>query len=173
MTLLDYGAGNVRSIRNAITKLGWSIRDVTSPADITAATRLIFPGVGSFAAAMANLHAKGYVEPLRAYIQSGRPFFGICIGMQALFEWGEEGSSEGLGIIPGKVERFTHSLAIPHIGWNSLALLPSTPQSHTHSHASANTASHTRSLHRSRRPTSTTSSTPTASFSLPRPLPTR
>lgn len=140
VTLLDYGAGNVRSIRNAITKLGWSIRDVHSPADITAANRLIFPGVGSFAAAMANLRAKGYVEPLRDYIHSGRPFFGICIGMQVLFEWSEEGNCPGLGIIPGRVDRFTHSLAIPHIGWNSLALLPSL--SHPHTHTSANAASH-------------------------------
>ena len=137
VTLLDYGAGNVRSIRNAINRLGWSIRDVTSPADITAASRLIFPGVGSFAAAMAHLHAAGYVEPLRAYIQSGRPFFGICIGMQALFEWGEEGNCAGLGVIPGRVERFTHSLAIPHIGWNSLALLHSSPASSSSATASS------------------------------------
>ena len=141
VTLLDYGAGNVRSIRNAITKLGWSIRDVHSPADITAAHRLIFPGVGSFAAAMANLQSKGYVEPLRAYILSGRPFFGICIGMQVLFEWGEEGNCAGLGVIPGSVDRFTHALAVPHIGWNSLALLPSSADSHTRT--SSNTAAHT------------------------------
>ena len=66
-----------------------------------------------------------FVEPLRSYISSGRPFFGICIGMQVLFDWSDEGNAAGLGIIPGRVERFTCSLAVPHIGWNSLALHPS------------------------------------------------
>ena len=166
VTLLDYGAGNVRSIRNAITRLGWSIVDVTTPDDISNAKRLIFPGVGSFKSAMDNLHSKGvsdhttthctqhthtralspahlhapvphppslspslslsccgqFVAPLQRYIRSGRPFMGICIGMQALFEWSAEGDAEGLGIIPGRVERFTCQLAVPHIGWNSLAL---------------------------------------------------
>ena len=65
-----------------------------------------------------------YLEPLKAFILSGRPFFGICIGMQALFDWSEEGGAAGLGVIPGRVERFRHSLAIPHIGWNSLAPFP-------------------------------------------------
>ena len=134
VTLLDYGAGNVRSIRNAITKLGWRIADVTSPSDIASARRLIFPGVGSFAAAMANLHSKGFVAPLKAYIESGRPFFGICIGMQVLFDWSDEGDAAGLGIVPGRVERFTCDLAVPHIGWNSLSLFP------PHSAPSASTA---------------------------------
>ena len=117
VTLLDYGAGNVRSIRNAILSLGWSIIDVVHADDIVNAKRLIFPGVGSFAAAMANLERKGFVEPLKQFIRSGRPFFGICIGMQVLFESSEEGNVSGLAVIPGRVERFKHSLPVPHIGW--------------------------------------------------------
>ena len=86
VTLLDYGAGNIRSIKNAIKKLGYSINDVESPKDILSAQKLIFPGVGAFGQAMDILKKKGYLEPLREYVLEDKPFFGICIGMQVLFE---------------------------------------------------------------------------------------
>jgi len=124
VTLLDYGAGNIRSIKNAIKKLGYSINDVESPKDILSAQKLIFPGVGAFGQAMDILKKKGYLEPLREYVLEDKPFFGICIGMQVLFEGSEEdGGSEGLGIIPGVVGRFDSSqgLQVPHIGWNTLS----------------------------------------------------
>lgn len=124
VTLLDYGAGNIRSIKNAIKKLGYSIKEVESPRDIASAEKLIFPGVGAFGQAMDILKKKGYLDPLRDYILEDKPFFGICIGMQVLFEGSEEdGGSQGLGIIPGVVGRFDSSqgLQVPHIGWNTLS----------------------------------------------------
>ncbi|KAF7141069.1 hypothetical protein RHSIM_Rhsim06G0219700 [Rhododendron simsii] len=125
VTLLDYGAGNVRSVRNAIRSLGFDIKDVQSPKDILNAERLIFPGVGAFAAAMDVLTQKGMAEALCTYIQNDRPFLGICLGLQLLFDSSEEnGPVNGLGLIPGVVGRFDSSngLRVPHIGWNALQL---------------------------------------------------
>jgi glutamine amidotransferase/cyclase len=124
VTLLDYGAGNVRSVRNAIRKLGYAVHDVAGPEDITRAERLVFPGVGSFGSAMERLRAEGYLEPLRAYLLAGRPFLGICLGLQTLYEASEESPGvPGLGIIPGIVRRFESGpLSVPHIGWNGLRL---------------------------------------------------
>ena len=123
--------------RNAIRALGYAIHDVESESDIDAAAVLVFPGVGSFGSAVEVLEARGWVEPLRAYCRAGRPFFGVCLGMQLLFESSEETpGAEGLGIIPGSVTHFrtaagaeaaeaTHDgnlqLTVPHIGWNGVA----------------------------------------------------
>jgi glutamine amidotransferase/cyclase len=122
ITLLDYGAGNVRSVRNAIRKLGYAVNDVSSPQDILQAEKLIFPGVGSFGSAMQCLTAYGYLEPLIQYIRDDRPFLGICLGLQTLFEGSEESIGvTGLGIIKGLVKRFTdQSLSVPQIGWNGI-----------------------------------------------------
>ncbi|KAL4190421.1 hypothetical protein AMTRI_Chr07g24730 [Amborella trichopoda] len=123
VTLLDYGAGNVRSVRNAIRSLGFEIKDVQQPEDILEADRLIFPGVGAFAAAMDVLTERRMAEPLCTYIKNNRPFLGICLGLQLLFESSEEnGPVKGLGIIPGVVGRFDSSngLRVPHIGWNAV-----------------------------------------------------
>jgi len=124
ITLLDYGAGNVRSVRNAIKALGFTLRDVKNPSDILHADKLIFPGVGAFGSAIHRLKADGYLEPLREYLDSGRPFLGICIGLQALFEGSEESPGvPGLGIIPGQVRRFPGgALSVPQIGWNGIHL---------------------------------------------------
>jgi glutamine amidotransferase/cyclase len=122
ISFLDYGAGNVRSVRNAITHLGYNITDIRSPDDILRARRLIFPGVGAFGTALHRLHELGYIEPLRAYLRADRPFLGICIGLQALFEGSEESPGiPGLGLIPGFVQRFPNTaLSVPHIGWNGV-----------------------------------------------------
>ncbi|KAA8523653.1 hypothetical protein F0562_010076 [Nyssa sinensis] len=123
VTLLDYGAGNVRSVRNAIRFLGFDIKDVQTPEDILNAKRLIFPGVGAFAAAMDVLNQSGMAEALCTYVQNDRPFLGICLGLQLLFESSEEnGPVKGLGLIPGIVGRFDSSngFRVPHIGWNAL-----------------------------------------------------
>ncbi|KAL3692092.1 hypothetical protein R1sor_005743 [Riccia sorocarpa] len=123
VTLLDYGGGNVQSIRNAIKLMGYNIKSVQTPKDIESAKRLIFPGVGAFAAAMDVLKSRGMADPLRDYIQQDRPFLGICLGLQLLFEYSEEhGHVEGLGLIPGAVSRFDSSngLRVPHIGWNGV-----------------------------------------------------
>lgn len=122
ITLLDYGAGNVRSVINAIEKLGETVRLVQTAEDILSAPKLVFPGVGAFGSMMAILREKQYVEPLKAYLTSGRPFLGICLGMHALFEESEEALGiEGLGILRGRVKRFDVDLAVPHIGWNGIA----------------------------------------------------
>jgi len=122
VTLLDYGAGNVRSVRNAIRKLGFAVKDVSCPEDIRQAEKLVFPGVGSFGSAMRRLHEAGYVEPLREHLLAGKPFLGICLGLQTLFEGSEESPGvPGLGILRGHVQRFRdRTLSVPQIGWNGI-----------------------------------------------------
>lgn len=128
ITLLDYGAGNVRSVINAIERLGESVVLVNSSADIDQAERLVFPGVGNFGALMRTLREKDLRDPLVRYLHSGKPFFGICVALQALFASSEEAPEEpGLGILPGRVQRFTCDLAIPHIGWNGLKARQASP----------------------------------------------
>jgi glutamine amidotransferase/cyclase len=121
ITLLDYGAGNVRSVINAIEKLGQRITVAKTGRDILEAEKLVFPGVGNFGSMMNILRQKQFVEPLLGYLGSGRPFLGICVGMQALFEGSDEAPAEkGLSILPGRVKRFDVDLAVPHIGWNGI-----------------------------------------------------
>ncbi len=122
ISLLDYGAGNVRSVRNAVLKLGHELTDIRTPEDIHQAEFILFPGVGSFGSAMQRLHQMDFFEPLRDYLRADRPFLGICIGLQALFEGSDESPGvAGLGIIPGQVRRFVApGLAVPHMGWNGI-----------------------------------------------------
>lgn len=121
ITLLDYGAGNVRSVINAIESLGETVKIVKRAEDILAAEKLVFPGVGAFGSMINILHAKEFVEPLQAYINANRPFLGICLGLQALFDHSEEAPDiSGLGLIAGSVKRFDIDLSVPHIGWNGL-----------------------------------------------------
>lgn len=124
VALLDYGAGNIRSVRNAIKKLGLTVSDVVDPEDIVTADKLIFPGVGSFGLVMDRLREKGYVEPLMRRIQEDKPFLGICVALQVLYEGSEESPGvAGLGIIPGIVKRFPKGeLTVPQIGWNGIRL---------------------------------------------------
>mmetsp|Transcript_7380 Transcript_7380/g.16172 ORF Transcript_7380/g.16172 Transcript_7380/m.16172 type:complete len:555 (-) Transcript_7380:163-1827(-) len=122
--LLDYGAGNVQSLCNAIAKLGYTLRFIEKPEDISRADRILFPGVGAYGVCVERLQALGYFEPLRQYLAEDRPFFGICLGMQTLFEGSEESPGmAGLGVFPGKVARFPRDsgLAVPHIGWSGVA----------------------------------------------------
>lgn len=134
VSLLDYGAGNVRSVRNAIMANGYEIEDIERPEQIDQAKVIVFPGVGSFGSAMRVLREKGFDKPLRAYLKErDRPFLGICLGMQTLFESSDEhekGQPEipGLGVIPGKVISFDASkMAVPHIGWNGRILHKESP----------------------------------------------
>ncbi len=123
IALLDYGAGNVRSVINSLESLGEKVTIVATAKDILAAEKLVFPGVGSFGAMMQILSKKNYIEPLKTYLHSNRPFLGICLGLQALFESSEEApSAKGLEILPGKVKRFNIPLSVPHIGWNGLSI---------------------------------------------------
>jgi imidazole glycerol-phosphate synthase len=134
VSLLDYGAGNVRSVRNAILANGYEIEDITEPSQIETAKVIVFPGVGSFGSAMRVLQEKGFDEPLRQYLsKKDRPFLGICLGMQTLFESSDEHEIgappiPGLGVIPGKVIKFDETkMAVPHIGWNGRIVHQSSP----------------------------------------------
>jgi glutamine amidotransferase/cyclase len=123
ITMLDYGAGNVRSLINAIEKLGETVIVAASGREILEAEKLVFPGVGNFGSMMSILREKRFVDPLMAYLATGKPFLGICVGMQALFEDSEESPDErGLGFLPGRVQRFRVDLAVPHIGWNGISV---------------------------------------------------
>ncbi len=122
ITLLDYGAGNVRSVRNAIRKLGCEVKEAICPEDILSADKLIFPGVGSFGLVMNRLVSDGYGEPLVKRINDNRPLLGICVALQALFEGSDESPGvRGLGVLPGQIKRFSDpALSVPHIGWNGI-----------------------------------------------------
>ncbi|KAL8848524.1 MAG: hypothetical protein Q9221_006452 [Calogaya cf. arnoldii] len=119
--LLDYVAGNVRSLANAVEKVGYEIEWIKTPADIEKAQSLILPGVGHFGHCLSQFAEGGYLEPIRKHIQAGKPFLGICVGLQALFEGSEEDSDvPGLSLIPETLIRFDdRSKSVPHIGWNS------------------------------------------------------
>lgn len=124
LAVIDYGAGNLRSVMHALKHL--EVPDIVlvqKPEELEGADKIILPGVGAFGAGMAQLHQQQLVEPIKAALASGIPYLGICVGMQMLFEIGEEmGEHEGLGILPGKVIRFPKfaDLKVPHMGWNTL-----------------------------------------------------
>lgn len=129
VVVVDYGSGNLLSVCRALAHCGADVVASTSPKEIAAASRLVLPGVGAFHDAMAALTTRCLVESIRRFIELGRPFLGICVGMQILFEIGEEfGEHAGLGILPGRVQaipKFSDdgaSQKVPHIGWTSLAL---------------------------------------------------
>lgn len=124
LAVIDYGAGNLRSVLHALKHLGVEeLRLVKTPDELQGAKQLILPGVGAFGAGMQQLHKQNLVKPLQQAIAAGTPYLGICLGMQFLFEHSDEmGQHEGLGILPGQVTRFPASpdLKIPHMGWNQL-----------------------------------------------------
>jgi glutamine amidotransferase/cyclase len=119
--LLDYVAGNIRSLVNAIEKLGWTVEWIRKPEDVYKADAIIIPGVGHFGHCLSQLSSAGYTTPILDHIRAGKPFFGICVGLQALFEGSEEDPSvPGFGLIKGRLRRFDDAdKSVPHIGWNS------------------------------------------------------
>ncbi len=121
IAVIDYGAGNLRSVVNALTRLGYPSRVTSRPEEIPEAAAVILPGVGAAGDTMKNLNEKGLAQALRDYVASGRPFFGVCLGLQVLFTATEEGGyHDCLGIIPGKVKRLPPCLKVPHMGWNQV-----------------------------------------------------
>lgn len=121
IAIIDYGAGNLRSVMNAIAKLGYQSTITSNPTDVLNAQVVILPGVGAAADTMENLKALGMVTSICQFIAEGRPFFGVCIGLQILFTGTEEGGwHECLGVIPGRVRRLPSGLKIPHMGWNQV-----------------------------------------------------
>jgi glutamine amidotransferase len=121
LTIIDYGAGNLRSVIMAFRRLGLETH-VTSEAEVVRrAEALVLPGVGAFGDCVGNIRALGLEEPILGAIRDGVPFLGICVGMQLLYEVGEEmGEHRGLGLIPGRVKRFPTGLCVPHMGWNQI-----------------------------------------------------
>lgn len=123
LALIDYGAGNLRSVANALRALGIEPVIAASAEEIGDATHLVLPGVGSFGDCMEQLGKRGLLDPIRDWVTAGRPYLGICLGYQILFDSSEETPGvAGLGLFPGTVRRFTGApgLKIPHMGWNSV-----------------------------------------------------
>ncbi len=121
IAVVDYGRGNLGSVENALGRLGMRAVVTEDPRVIEDARALILPGDGAFHDAMANLQARGLLEPIRSALDEGRPFLGICLGYQLLFTESEEfGQGKGLDVLSGVVRRFPGGLKVPHMGWNSV-----------------------------------------------------
>ena len=121
IAIIDYGAGNLRSVAKAIDRLGFEATVTSCAEDILGAQAVILPGVGAAADAMASLERLGLVQPIRDVIGQGKPFFGVCLGLQLLFAATEEGGwHECLGLLPGTVRRLPSGLKVPHMGWNQV-----------------------------------------------------
>jgi glutamine amidotransferase len=122
IAVVDYGRGNLGSVEKALGRLGMRAVVTQEPGVVAAAEAVVLPGDGAFHDAMASLQALGLVPPIRACLDGGRPFLGICLGYQLLFTESEEfGQGKGLDVIPGPVRRFPAGLKIPHMGWNQVA----------------------------------------------------
>ncbi|OQA92658.1 MAG: Imidazole glycerol phosphate synthase subunit HisH 1 [Elusimicrobia bacterium ADurb.Bin231] len=124
ITIIDYNMGNLRSVQKAFEYIGKPAIITADRKKIMKSSLLVLPGVGAFDSAMKNLKKKKLVEPIKNYIFSGKPFLGICLGLQVLFEKSEEGKAEGLGILKGCVKKILPAgeLKIPHMGWNNVKL---------------------------------------------------
>nr|WP_320048948.1 imidazole glycerol phosphate synthase subunit HisH [uncultured Desulfuromonas sp.] len=128
ITIIDYGMGNLRSVQKGFEKVGYTAQVTDDPRVVEKAERLVLPGVGAFRDCMDNLREGGFIEPIHQFVATGRPFLGICLGLQMLLSESEEfGHHQGLGIIPGKVTRFAEdmqvdgeTLKVPHMGWNRI-----------------------------------------------------
>jgi glutamine amidotransferase len=123
VTIVDYGSGNLRSVQKAFERLGTAALITDDPNVVAEADRLVLPGVGAFGDAMSELRARGLVAPILSHIRVDRPFFGICMGLQLLFETGWEGGRQaGLGVLAGDVARFElpAGMKVPHMGWNTV-----------------------------------------------------
>ena len=135
--IVDYRAGNLTSVKNAFAALGVEALVTSDPAAVAAADRIVFPGVGAAKSAMENLRALGLVEAVKAAATDGRPFLGICLGMQILFDRSEEdGGVDTLGVIRGQVRRFPDvpGFKVPEIGWNQVDGLENTDYYFVHSY---------------------------------------
>lgn len=130
IAIIDYQMGNLRSVQKALERVGHEAKITCDARDLSRADHLILPGVGAFRDAIAELQKRDLVDPIRDAIESGKPFLGICLGLQLLFDVSyEDGTHEGLGIIPGKVVRFEvpRGLKVPHMGWNTARIIRRPP----------------------------------------------
>src|SRR2546425_11658502 len=120
IAIIDYGAGNIRSIEKALEHVGAIVQVTDDPAVVAAAQAVVLPGVGSGGAAMARMMERGLDDAIRQATRQGKPFLGICLGMQLLADHHAEGEVNGLGLFRGEVRRIPHGPKIPHMGWNSV-----------------------------------------------------
>jgi imidazole glycerol-phosphate synthase subunit HisH len=135
IAIIDYGMGNLRSVQKGFEKVGYEAVVTSDPKVLLDAQRVVLPGVGAFRDCIRNLEAGGFVEPILKVIQQGKPFLGICLGLQLLFTESEEfGIHKGLNVIPGRVLRFPEGmeeageeLKVPHMGWNQLSIKKKSP----------------------------------------------
>mgnify|MGYP001015038219 CR=1 FL=1 len=130
IAIIDYQMGNLRSVQKGFEKVGHAATITCDARELARADAIVLPGVGAFGDAMAELRRRDLVEPIRDLAASGKPFLGICLGLQLLFETGFEGGQhQGLGILPGEVVRFDlpPTFKVPHMGWNSLRFCQPTP----------------------------------------------
>ncbi len=130
IAVIDYGMGNLRSVQKGFEKVGHGATITSDPAEVARAEKVVLPGVGAFEDAMAELRQRGLIDPVLAAINSGKPFLGICLGLQLLFETSyEHGEHEGLGVLAGEVVRFElpREYSVPHMGWNQLSIARRAP----------------------------------------------
>lgn len=129
IVIIDYDAGNLRNVYNALKNIGVSAKITNNPEDIISAEKIILPGVGAFSFAYNSLVRRGLIEPILNQIARGTPFLGICLGLQLLFEYSEEGNekSKGFSAFKGYVKRFGSNVVVPHIGWNQIKILKTNP----------------------------------------------
>ena len=120
IAVIDYGAGNLVSIDQALTTLGANVAIASDAGGLRGADALIVPGVGAAEPAMAHLESRGLTEPIRAWLAADRPFLGICLGLQLLFDASDEDGAATLGIVHGRTVRIEHAPTLPHIGWNQV-----------------------------------------------------
>lgn len=120
VAVVDYGAGNLVSIEQALTTVGADVVLVRDPRWLRGADALVVPGVGAAEPAMARLGSRGLTEPIRAWVVADRPFLGVCLGLQLLFEGSDEDGATTLGILPGRTVRLDDAPTLPHIGWNQV-----------------------------------------------------
>ena len=122
--VIDYGMGNLRSVSKALEKMGGEVAVSSQPSDLKQADKMVLPGVGSFGEACLELQRRGLFEPIRNFVATKKPFLGICLGLQLLFEESEESPGQrGLGVFRGKVRKFRGAeIKIPHMGWNQMTL---------------------------------------------------
>ena len=120
VAVVDYGAGNLVSIDQALTTVGAEVRIAVQPADLVGIDALVVPGVGAAAPAMVRLEHQGLVDPIASWLADDRPFLGVCLGLQLLFEGSDEDAAVTLGTIPGRTVRLADAPTLPHIGWNQV-----------------------------------------------------
>ncbi len=127
IAIIDFGAGNLRSVANAVALLGYDGKVTSSPEDVLAADAVILPGVGAAADTVSTLKSHGLDKALKEIIARDTPFFAVCVGLQVLFEETEEGGGcQCLGLLPGKVRKLPAGIKVPHIGWNNVQTIKNT-----------------------------------------------